>query len=165
MQVRNGAGHGGGHGGARPQAAAVGDRRTDEQLHLGVGIAYGLECGVQTGDDGTHRLRSGLRGAGEQLALDPGLLMRGPADIGLDSEAVQRHGDGRGAVDDRVFAEEDRLRMGEALRGALGRRRRFGLRGIVHAEGFRSLWIDFTIICRTPVHPEDEVTSVSGEPY
>src|SRR5690606_35783722 len=53
-------------------------------------------------------------------------------------------------------------RMGEALRRALGRRRRFGLRGIVHAEGFRSLWIDFTIICRTPAHPEDEVTSVSG---
>ena len=77
------------------------------------------------------------------------------------------HGDGQRvtSVDDRVFAEEDRLRMGEALRGALGRRRRFGLRGIVHAEGFRSLWIDFTIICRTPVHPEDEVTSVSGEPY
>src|SRR5699024_7810520 len=45
---------------------------------------------------------------------------------------------------------------------ALSGRRRFGPRGIVHAEAFRGLWNDFPIICRTPAHPEDEVTSVSG---
>src|SRR5699024_12405093 len=50
----------------------------------------------------------------------------------------------------------------EALGCALSGRRRFGLRGIVHAEAFRGLWNDSPIICRTPAHPEDEVTSVSS---
>ena len=96
---------------ARAEAARVRDRAQNLHAHRRVALAAIGQCRVDRGHDRLQVGRCRRCIAREQLALDAHAL-GGRVDAGLGGKLVNRHGNGRCAVHDRVFTEEDRLCVG-----------------------------------------------------